>query len=83
MYVGKTLLTSKAGASSVMWEDVVPGGGVGAERSIIANGVFGPGGTHLGLFKTVAKFSVILVWKDDSFNIWGEDRFWGCMVTGG
>jgi hypothetical protein len=73
MYTGKALLTSNGGTSSVMWEDVVPGGGVGIERLIIADGVFGPGGTHLGLFRTVEKSSVILAWKDDSFDIWGED----------
>jgi hypothetical protein len=61
MYTGKTLLTSSSGTFSVMWEDVVPGGGIGAERSIIANEVFGPGGAHLGLFRTVEKSSVILV----------------------
>jgi hypothetical protein len=83
MYVGKTLLTSKGGTSSVMGEDVIPGGGIGAERSIMADGVFGPGGAHLGLFKTVVKSSVILAWKDDSFDIWGEDGFWGHMVIGG
>jgi hypothetical protein len=44
MYTGKTLLTSNGGTSSVMGEDVIPGGGVGTERSIIADGVFGPGG---------------------------------------
>jgi hypothetical protein len=41
---GKTLLTSKGGTSLVKGEDTIPGGEVGAERSIIANGVFGSGG---------------------------------------
>jgi hypothetical protein len=50
-----------------------PRGGIGAERSIIANGVFGPGGMYLGLFRMVEKSSVILAWKDDLFNIWGEN----------
>jgi hypothetical protein len=83
IYTGKTLLISSARTSSVMGKDVIPGEGVGAVRSIIADGVFGPGGTHLDLFKTVAKSSLILVWKDDSFDIWGEDGFWGHVVTGG
>jgi hypothetical protein len=61
IYRGKTLLTSKDGTLSVKGEDVIPGGGAGTERSIIANGVFGPGGTHLGLFKTVVKSSIMSV----------------------
>jgi hypothetical protein len=73
MYMGKTLLTSSAGTSSVMREDVVPEGGVGIEGSIIADGVFSPGGAHLGLFRMVEKSSIILAWKDDLFNIWEED----------
>jgi hypothetical protein len=36
---GKTLLMSKGGTSLVKGKDIVPGGGVGAERSIIADGV--------------------------------------------
>jgi hypothetical protein len=75
MYAGKTLLMSKGGTSSVVGEDIIPGGGVGTERSIIADGVFGPGGVHLGLFKTVVKSSVILMWKDNLFDVWREDRF--------
>jgi hypothetical protein len=73
MYAGKTLLMSSGGTLSVMWEDVIPGEGIGIERLIIANGVFGPRGAHLDLFRMVEKSSVILVWKDDLFDIWGED----------
>jgi hypothetical protein len=81
--VGKTLLTSKGRTSLVKGEDIVPGGGVGAERSIIANGVFRSGGMHLGLFKILAVSSIILSWEDNSFDVWREDRFWRGVVTGG
>jgi hypothetical protein len=73
MYMGKTLLTSSSGTSLVMWEDVIPRGGIGTKRSIIADGVYSPGGAHFSLFRMVEKSSVILVWKDDSFDIWEED----------
>jgi hypothetical protein len=60
IYAGKTLLMSSSGTFSVMWEDVVPGRGIGTERSIIADGVFSPGGAHLGLFRTEENSSIIL-----------------------
>jgi hypothetical protein len=81
--VGKTLLTSKGGTSLVKGEDIVPGGGVGTERSIIADGVFGSGGVHLCLFKVLTVSSIILSWEDDLFNVRREDRFWRGVVTGG
>jgi hypothetical protein len=83
MCAGKTLLTSKGGTSLVKGEDTVPGGGVGTERSIIADGVFGSGGVHLGLFKILTVSSIILLWEDNSFNVWREDRFWRGVVIGG
>jgi hypothetical protein len=47
IYGGKTLLMSKGGTSLVKGEDSVPRGGVGTERLIIADGVFGLGGVHV------------------------------------
>jgi hypothetical protein len=79
---GKTLLTSRGGTSLVKGEDTVPGGGVGAERLIIANGIFGLGGTHVGLFKILTASSIILSWEDNSFDVWREDRFWRGVVAG-
>jgi hypothetical protein len=73
IYAGKTLLMSSSRTSLVMQEDVVPGGGIDAERSIIAEGVFSPGGVHLGLFRTEENSSVMLAWKEDLFDIWGVD----------
>jgi hypothetical protein len=81
--VGKTLLMSRGGTSLVKGEDIVPGGGVGAERSIIADGVFGLGGAHLGLFKVLMVSSIILLWEDNLFDVQREDRFWRGVVTGG
>jgi hypothetical protein len=80
---GKTLLISKGGTSLVKGEDTIPGGGVGAERLIMADGVFGSGGTHLGLFKILVVSSIILSWEDNSFDFQREDRFWRGVVAGG
>jgi hypothetical protein len=77
------LLTSKGGTSLVKGEDSIPRGGVGAERLIIADGVFRSGGVHLGLFKMLTASSIILLWEDNSFNVQREDRFWRGVVTGG
>jgi hypothetical protein len=54
-------LTNNSGTSSVVREDAVPGGGIGAERSIIADGVFGGGGVHFSLFRMEEKSFIILV----------------------
>jgi hypothetical protein len=83
IYGGKTLLTSKGRTSLVKGEDSIPRGGVGTERSIIADGVFGSGGVHLGWFKVMTTSSIILSWEDNSFDVWREDRFWRGVVTGG
>jgi hypothetical protein len=64
---------SSSGTFSIVWEDDIPGGGIGTERLIIADGVFSPGGAHLGLFRTEENSSIILVWKEDSFDIWRVD----------
>jgi hypothetical protein len=75
MCAGKTLLTSKGGTLLVKGEDTVPRGGVGAKRSMIANGVFRSGGAHLGLFKMLMVSFIILSWEDNSFDVQREDRF--------
>jgi hypothetical protein len=76
------LLTSKGGTSLVKGEDSVPRGGVGTERSIIADGVFGLGGAHLGVFKLMTMSSIVLSREDDSFDVWREDGFWRGVVAG-
>jgi hypothetical protein len=82
IYEEKTLLMSKGGTSLVKGEDNIPRGGVGTERSIIADGVFGSGGVHLGMFKLMTTSSIILSWEDDSFDVQREDRFWRGVVAG-
>jgi hypothetical protein len=74
---------SKGGTSLVKGEDSVPRGGVGAERSIIVDGVFSSGGAHLGLFEMVTASSIILLREDNLFNVRREDRFWRGVVIGG
>jgi hypothetical protein len=73
---------SKGGTSLVKGKDGIPRGGVGAERLIIADRVFRLGGAHLGMFKLMTTSSIILLWEDDSFNVWREDGFWRGVVAG-
>ena len=66
----------------VKGEDSVPRGGVGAKRSIMADGVFRSGGMHLGVFKLMMTSSIILSQEDNSFDVRREDRFWRGVVAG-